>query len=489
MWDPSHRNSGSDEHLWDFVVVGAGSAGSVLAAELSADPACRVALVEAGPRRNGSAVAASRANALTLPIGEHSSVVRRYPTMLTNQPQRAAHLVRGSVVGGCGAINGAYFCRGLPRDFDAWGVPGWSWADVLSHYRAIESDADFEGPAHGTDGPIPVRRTTKFACSTESFAQAAAKAGYSWIADLNDPPENRSVQQGIGAVPLNVVAGKRIGPGQAYLEPATGRPNLRLLTGTRVRRIRFRRTRAVAVEAIGPGGAMMLTAERIVLCAGAIETAHLLMLSGIGDAATLRRFGIEVVSQAAVGTRCTDHPEWVLSTTWEGSDGRTPLEVVLTPGDHLEIRPYTAGFGALAGLAIPHERTALGVALMQTRSRVRMTLASPDPRTPLVIRHSYDESPHDINALRRGADLVRELCGEAIDPAPPVWSTSQHLSGSAPMGADTDDAAVLDAQCRVRGVQGLWVVDGSTMPDTVSRGPHATIAMIAHRAVEFLRSG
>lgn len=169
---------------------------------------------------------------------------------------------------------------------------------MLSHYRAIESDAEFGGPAHGTDGPIPVRRTTKFACSTESFAQAAAKAGYSWIADLNDPPENRPLQDEIGAVPLNVVADERIGPGHAYLEPAMGRPNLRRLTGTRARRIRFRRGRAVAVavEVIGPDGATTLTAGRIVLCAGAIETAHLLMLSGIGDAANLRRFGIAVVS-------------------------------------------------------------------------------------------------------------------------------------------------------------------------------------------------
>ena len=455
----------------DVVVVGAGSAGSVIAARLSADPDCAVTVVEAG---TGAATAS--ADGHRLPIGADSPLVHRYRARLTDHPERWVSLVRGKTVGGSGAVNGGYFCRAVAGDFDGYRVPGWGWPEVLGHYRAIETDLDFTGPAHGDSGPIPVRRNREFAGVTAAFVDAAQRLGYPWIADLNDA--GPVLPTGFGAVPQNIVDGVRIGPGAAYLRPALTRPNLRLLTETRAVRLRIVTGRAVGVDTVGPHGPATVTAHRIVLCAGAIESAHLLMLSGVGDEQMLRAAGVDVVAPLAVGEGFTDHPEWLIPVDWPAAGDRTVLEVVLSTADGIEIRPYTRGFDAMMGFG-GAETPQVGVALMRPRSRGRVSLVSADPSVAPRIDHHYDADPADLAALRRGAELVGELAGVAL-PDEPVWSTSQHLCGTAPLGA------VVDARCRVHGIDGLWVADGSVLPAIPSRGPHATIAMIGHRAAEFL---
>jgi choline dehydrogenase len=374
----------------------------------------------------------------------------------------------------------------LPRDFDRAAIPGWAWSDVLGHFRAIETDLDFDGPAHGDSGPILVRRTHDMTGTTERFIAAAERAGFSWIADLNDSgPE---LVSGVGAVPLNIVDGIRIGSGAGYLLPALGRSNLTLLAGTRAARLRFSGTKAVGVDAIGPEGPVSLSANRIVLCAGAIQSAHLLMLSGVGDESMLRTVGVPVLAPLPVGMSCSDHPEWVLPTNWTVAAGRPVVEVVLSTADGLEIRPYTGGFVAMTGDGTaghpdwPH----IGVALMQPRARGRITLVSPDPGVPPRIEHCYDSEADDVAALRQGSELARELAGAATHVGSPVWSTSQHLCASAPMGTEGDPRAVVDHRCRVRGLENLWVIDGSILPIVTSRGPHATIVMLGHRAAEFV---
>jgi predicted dehydrogenase (TIGR03970 family) len=270
--------------------------------------------------------------------------------------------------------------------------------------------------------------------------------------------------------------------------PALSRANLTLLAQTRALRLRFSGTTAVGVDAAGPDGLITLNADRIVLCAGAIQSAHLLLLSGVGDAAMLRATGVPVVAALPVGMSCSDHPEWVLPTTWAVAPGRPVLEVVLTTADDIEIRPYTGGFVAMTGDGTrghpdwPH----IGVALMQPRARGRITLVSSDPDVPPRIEHRYDSESDDVAALQRGAELARELAGFATDVGEPTWSTSQHLCGSAPMGIDGDPKAVVDQRCRVRGIENLWVIDGSILPVITSRGPHATIVMLGHRAAEFV---
>jgi choline dehydrogenase len=201
----------------------------------------------------------------------------------------------------------------------------------------------------------------------------------------------------------------------------------------------------------------------------------------------LRTAGIAPVMAAPVGRHCSDHPEWVMQTTWPTTPGHPVLEAILCTDFHIEIRPYTGGFIAMVGDGAggrpdwPH----VGVALMQPQSRGRVTVTSADPRDPPRIEHRYDTVPSDIAALRRGSELTREVSATA-QPSEPLWSTSQHLCATAPIGADDDERAVLDPQCRVKGIDGLWVIDGASLPAITSRGPHATIVMLAHRAAEFV---
>ncbi len=473
----------------DVLIVGAGSAGSVVAEQLSADPDRLVTVLEAGPPLTDPLLLAQTTDGMRLPIGAGSPLIHTYQTRLTESPARHVPIMRGSTIGGSGAVNGGYFCRALPRDFDGMGIPGWAWTDVLTHFRAIETDLDYQGPAHGDAGPIAVRRTRELVGTSRSFATAAQDAGFTWIADLNDVPADPQLPSGVGAVPLNIVDGVRRSSGVAYLMPALSRPNLTLLARTRALSLRFKGVRVVGVDAVGSDGPLTATADRIVLCAGAIESAHLLMLSGLGDEEVLRTAGVDVVQPLPVGRSCSDHPEWVLPTSWAVAADRPVLEVLLATSDGIEIRPYTGGFVAMVGDGTaghpdwPH----IGVALMQPRARGRVTLLSSDPRVTPGIEHRYDTEPADIAALRRGSDLARELVGASTQVGEPAWSTSQHLCGSAPMGDEHDPRAVLDPQCRVLGVEGLWVVDGSVLPRVTSRGPHATIVMLAHRAAQFLR--
>jgi choline dehydrogenase-like flavoprotein len=178
-----------------------------------------------------------------------------------------------------------------------------------------------------------------------------------------------------------------------------------------------------------------------------------------------------------------------MPTSWEVAVDRPVLEAVLSTTDGIEIRPYTGGFVAMTGDGTAGHRDwpHIGVALMRPRARGRITLVSPDPQVPPRIEHHYDSEPADVADLRAGSELARELCSIATHIGPAVWATSQHLCGSAPMGLDGDAYAVVDHRCRVRGLEKLWVIDGSILPVVPSRGPHATIVMLGHRAAEFVR--
>ena len=245
--------------------------------------------------------------------------------------------------------------------------------------------------------------------------------------------------------------------------------------------------RAVGVEAVGPAGPIELRADRVVLSAGAIESAHLLLLSGIGPAHELRALGITTAADLPVGRRSWDHPEWVLTTNWPAAVGHPVLEAVLI-ADGLGIHSYSTEFAAIAGAkdAGP-DAPRIGVALMRSRAHGRVSLVSADPAMAPRIEHRYDSEPDDLADLRHDCELVTEIVRGTTPLGTPDWSTSQHLCGTAPMGTEADAHAVVDPQCRVRGVSGLWVVDGSVLAKTPGRGPHATVTMIGHRAAEFVR--
>ena len=453
-----------------------GSSGSVVAERLSADPQCRVTVVEAGPGPDTSGVAALTGNGLQLPIGAGSPVVTRFETVLTDRPARTMSLVRGATVGGSGAVNGGYFCRALPSDLDEWGLDGWAWSDLLPHFRAVETDLDFpDAPAHGGRGPIRVRRANEILGTTAHLVESAARAGYPWLDDLNDG-SSAALPTGIGLVPSNIVDGVRAGSGAAFLVPATARRNLAVLPGTRAVPGGVRRSaghRRPGVRAGRPAGAHRRPDRAVRRRDRQRAPADALRHRRRADAAPGRRAG----RRTRAGRAADRRPSGVGAA--DGlADGPVPagpggpaepVDRCRDPALHQAVSSRWGGRRRRpAGLA------AHRVALMKPRARGEVRLVSADAAVPPAIAHHYDSEPEDLATLQLGADTARELASAATHVGDPQWSTSQHLCGTAPMGADGDEAAVLDTRCRVRGVDGLWVIDGSIMPSIPSRGPHAT---------------
>ncbi|WP_378734189.1 mycofactocin system GMC family oxidoreductase MftG [Nocardia brasiliensis] len=481
--------------MTDTLIVGGGTAGCVLAARLTEQPDHTVRLLEAGPMWVApDGFPAELLDATRMPIGASAPWLWRYPVTLADDGVAVrGNIVRGKVIGGSGAVNGSYFVRATAADFAAWSAESgssqaWSFDSVLSEYCRSERDLDFgDQPWHGGSGPIPVRRTANPVPLSEQFAIACAAVGFPAIPDLNAPA---GAADGVGPVPCNTDSGRRVSTASGYLLPVLSRPNLTVQSATSVLRIRFHGTAAVGVDVLREGRTETVWADRIVLSAGAIESAALLLRSGIGNPEQLRALDIPVVHPAPVGAWFTDHPEIGLEYRLRTPERATvPLEYVLASGD-VEIRPYTVAF-------TPGVQR-LGVALMRPRSAGVLRLRSADPAVPPVIEHNYLSAEHDRARLRdavatASAVLHRmsaELLTERIPESPQqagAWlranlATSQHLSGTCRMGPATDDRAVVDERCRVHGVTGLSVVDLAVVPVPLSRGPQATTVMIAEKA-------
>lgn len=481
----------------DIVVVGGGSAGCTVAATLAERSGRSVVLLESGPGYGSIAAApAELLDAARLPVGPESLYTAQYPALLG---RRDATIARGRVLGGSGAVNGGYFVRARPADFDDW-PSSWSFGEVLPHFRALESDTDFDDEWHGATGPVPVARTPwdRMHPVARAFHGAAVAAGHAPVDDLNAPGPD-----GVGRVPLNISHGMRMSPALAFLMPALDSPNLTVCCNADVRRIVMSGAEAVAVEVDDGRGVTTIEAGSIVLCAGAIESPRLLMRSGLGPRDELRRLEVpSVVDLPGVGRGLTDHPEVVVPYRYRGEfSTRAPvLETVMHTGE-LELRPYTAPFADSvpgSGVEVP----VLGVVLTRPRSRGRLVFDARDPRAAPVVDYGYLEDPHDRAALRDGvASAVRLLAtmrdvvdagsigveAAAVDDA---WleahlGTSQHLSGSCSMGSG--DSAVVDDRCRVHGAERLFVVDTSVFPQVPSRGPHATVVMLARRIAAAFR--
>lgn len=473
----------------DVIVVGGGSCGSVVASRLSEDPSRTVMLLEAGPGFGSvEDIPQEILDVNILPVGPRSPWIDTYPAELT--PSVSRTIARGRVLGGSGAVNGGYFIRARPSDFDAW-PSSWSFQDVLPYFRRLENDADFAGEFHGADGPMPVSRVAEgsgksWAGITERFIDAARTAGFADVRDKNSP----DAVDGVGSVPRNVFRGVRTNAALAYLFPVLNRPNLTVVDGVGVLAVTFEGGRASGVTVAAGGSVEHLRADRVILCAGAVRTPQLLMLSGIGPAKHLAEMDISVeLDHPNVGQGVTDHPE--VGVYYKFSDSvppSSPLEAVLHRGD-LEIRPYSVPFDRMIP-GLPIGDPMIGVGLMRPDSRGDITLRSGDPSIAPLVRYRYLESASDRRALTDGLELVGDLMGGVVplaavegDPLLGRLGTSLHLSGSCAMG---DDDSVLDECCRVRGIDGLFVVDTSAFPVVPTRGPHATAIMLAERASDLV---
>ncbi|HWU03737.1 MAG TPA: GMC family oxidoreductase N-terminal domain-containing protein [Novosphingobium sp.] len=527
---------------FDYVVVGAGSAGCVMAARLSEDPAHRVLLIEAG----GS----DRRWDVKVPL----AVSRLWPNPdltwgFLSEPEaqldgRRLPVARGRMLGGTSSLNGMMAIRGHAADYDGWrdgGLPGWGWQDVLPWFRRMEQHWRGAGPLHGGDGPLHVEPHPAPG-PLRARAEAAARAmGYPITEDFNGERTD-----GFGMPDFTIHNGRRWSAADAYLRPVMGRPNLKVVTGALVMRVLMAEGRATGVTyRLGDQTRQALARTEVVLCGGAINSPQLLMLSGIGPGAALAEAGIEtLVHSPQVGANLQDHPgaglefelrpdlafdgrlrldrmvgaglRWLArgKSVWGAPPLAISANIASRPGDsqvdlHFLLVPLAMEARLwFPGVARPFgPRLSAMWSLNYPKSRGRLTLTSADPAAHPRIAFNLLDHPDDRTAMIHGYRELRRLLAQAPlaevvgpqrrgVPAPEDddavlayiragAATAYHPAGTCRMGGDED--AVVDGELRLRGLRGLRVVDASVFPRLPGGNTNLPVIMVAERAADFIR--
>jgi choline dehydrogenase-like flavoprotein len=525
---------------FDYLIVGGGSAGCVLAARLSEDPQVRVALLEAGPPDKSVLIHCPAGLAVLAQNGQANWAFETVPQSGLNG--RRGYQPRGKVLGGSSSVNAMIYIRGQRADYDHWaaaGNAGWGHDDVLPYFKRAEHNERGADAWHGTGGPLNVmdlRSPNRFG---PVFVEAARQAGHALNADFN-----AATQEGIGLYQVTHRNGERCSAAKAYLAPARVRPNLMVITDVRVTRIVTDGQRATGVEFVQSGHTQRLSAAReVLLCAGALQSPQVLMLSGIGPADELARHGVALVHDLpGVGRHLHDHPDVVQvvnAPQLKELFGLSPSGLVRVLRGIFEWRARRSGMLTtnfaeaggfiksqpdeatpdlqlhfVIGKLIDHGRkTVFGhgyschVCLLQPKSRGRVTLASADPSAAPLIDPNFLAERDDVERLVRGFKLMRTIlqqpalagyAGRELAASARAQTDEQiedfirnfgdtiyHPVGTCRMGSGPLD--VVDEQLRVRGVQGLRVVDASIMPRIVSGNTNAPTIMIAEKAADMIR--